>query len=120
LAYHGKPVWIGQISRDIGVRWTIHASNLTTHKINPCVDEARNYLIEDVAMSRSCKWWGFVKGAGAAPVTAPRHNLTGDPYFTDGLRVVLELSSDPVEPGKAEFKRWEVPPDLDAHVKTTN
>ena len=40
MLYHGKPVWVGQISRDIGSRMTIHSPTLTTHKIDPDVDEA--------------------------------------------------------------------------------
>ena len=40
MRYHGKPVWVGQISRDIGSRLTIHSPTLTTHKIDPDVDEA--------------------------------------------------------------------------------
>jgi len=111
LKYHGKPVWIGQISRDIGVRWTLKTSNLTTHTINPNVDEARAYLIQDLVLGRAARWWGFVKGAEAAPMESPRRNLTGDPYFTDGLRAVIELSAEPVKSGEAEFQKWETPPD---------
>ena len=33
-----------------------------------------------------------VPGAVEAPNTAPRHNLTGDPYFTDGFRAVVVFS----------------------------
>ena len=34
MRYHGKPVWLGQISRDIGSRLTIHSPTFTTHKID--------------------------------------------------------------------------------------
>ncbi len=33
LQYEGKPVWIGQISRDIGVKLTTKSPTLTTHEI---------------------------------------------------------------------------------------
>lgn len=46
--YRGDIVWIGTITRDIGVYFTTRAWNLTTHAIDPDVDEARNYLIEDL------------------------------------------------------------------------
>ncbi len=48
LRFQGKPVWIGQISRDIGVRFTPKTWNLTTHKIDPDVDDARDYLLDDL------------------------------------------------------------------------
>jgi hypothetical protein len=41
----GQPVWIGQVSRDIGVRFTPRTWNLTTHLIDPDVDEARDYVL---------------------------------------------------------------------------
>ena len=93
LRYEGKPVWIGQISRDIGVRFT--AKTITTHKIDPDVDETREFLLEDLAYSQGLAAFGYVKGVGAAPIDEPRGNLTGDPYFTDGLRVVMWASESP-------------------------
>lgn len=107
LRYQGKPVWIGQVSRDIGVRWTWRTPTLTTHKINPNVDETRRYLMQDVASN--CRWWSHVKGVEPAPPHSPRKNLTGDPYFTDGLRVVMEITCDPTNGGEPTYKRWEAP-----------
>jgi hypothetical protein len=88
----GQPVWIGQISRDIGVRFTPRTWNLTTHQIDPDVDEARDYVLNDLLVAGRVARLGFVPGVQAAPAAAPRHNLTGDPYFTDGLRAVAVLS----------------------------
>ena len=98
LRYEGTPVWIGQISRDIGVRFT--RKTITTHKIDPDVDETREYLLEDLAYSQSLRAFGYVPGVGAAPFDEPRGNLTGDPYFTDGLRIVLFVSSEPTDIGE--------------------
>jgi len=53
--------------------------------------------------------FAYVDGVGAAPIEAPRHNLTGDPYFTDGLRVVLWVSSTPVDIADIEVKDWVAP-----------
>jgi hypothetical protein len=90
--YHSRRVWIGQISRDIGVRLTDQAWNLTTHKIGPDVDFDRGYILQDLLLSGLVDHYGYVEGVGAAPISAPRTNLTGDPYFTDGLRLVLFLA----------------------------
>ena len=95
MRYHGKQVWVGQISRDIGSRLTIHSPTLTTHKIDPDVDEARSALAQDMAYSQNLAKIGYVKGVGAAPKSAPRGNLTTDPYYTDGLRVVLVFDRQP-------------------------
>ena len=107
MRFEGKPVWIGQISRDIGVRFTI--KTITTHKIDPDVDETREYLLEDLAYHQALAKFAYVDGVGAAPIEAPRHNLTGDPYFTDGLRIVLWVSSTPVDIADIETKTWVTP-----------
>jgi hypothetical protein len=92
IRYEGKPVWIGQISRDIGVRFT--TKTITTHKIDPDVDETREFLLEDLAFAQSVERFGYVGGVGAAPYDEPRGNLTGDPYFTDGRRVVMWIADE--------------------------
>ena len=107
VQFKGKLVWIGQISRDIGVRFT--TKTIVTHKIDPDVDETRSYLIQDLWYSQGLEQFAFVNGVGEAPIDAPRDNLTGDPYFTDGLRAVLWLSSQPVALEKVNFFAWELP-----------
>lgn len=103
LRYQGKQVWVGQISRDIGSRLTIHSPTLTTHKIDPDVDESRGALVEDMAYSHNLAKIGLAKGVGAAPRSAPRENLTTDPYFTDGLRLVLVFERQPTSLADIEF-----------------
>ncbi len=107
MQYHGKPVWVGQISRDIGTRLTIHSPYLTTHKIDPDVDAALTALIEDMAYSQNLKKIGMVKGVGAAPIDAPRENLTTDPYYTQGQRGVLFFDITPTALVDIEFLPWE-------------
>jgi hypothetical protein len=94
VTYQGDPVWIGQISRDIGVRFT--TKTITTHKIDPDVDETREYLLEDLAYAQSLEAFGYAGGVGKVLADQPRGNLTGDPWFTDGYRLVLWVSSKPV------------------------
>ena len=92
LAFEKQPVWVGQVSRDIGVRFTRHAWNLTTHRIDPNVDESRDYVIEDLSLAGRVKAAGYVGGVGACGRDAPRRNLTGDPWHSDGQRAVILVS----------------------------
>mgnify|MGYP001027511811 FL=1 len=107
MSYDEKPVWIGQISRDIGTRLTIYSPYLTTHKIDPNVDEARTALTEDMAYSQNLAKIGFVTGVGEASREAPRRNLTRDPYYTDGFRAVLIFDDQPRSLAQIEFLPWE-------------
>jgi len=108
IFFRGNTVWIGQISRDIGVRFILGFPP-TTHKIDPDVDEARTGLIQDLAYSQALARFAFVGGVGAAPRDEPRSNLTGDPYFTDGLRVVLFFEARPRTLDEVEYLDWERP-----------
>jgi len=108
MRLNGKPVWVGQISRDIGVRFT--TKTILTHKIDPDVDETRDFLIQDLWYSQGLLKLAYVKGVGPAPISAPRGNLTGDPYFSDGLRAVLWVSRDRLDMEAVEFIEWELPP----------
>lgn len=100
---HDKPVWIGQISRDIGVRFTTKVWNLTTHRIDPDVDEARDYVLDDLLDAERVEAAGHVDAMEPSTATNPRHNLTGDPYYTDGRRVVILLSDHRTRP---RFVEW--------------
>ncbi len=92
LRFAEQPVWVGQISRDIGVRFTMRTWNLTTHRVDPDVDEARDYVIEDLLQAERIEAAGYVDGVGPCEPDTPRRNLTGDPYHTDGKRAVVVLS----------------------------
>jgi hypothetical protein len=107
--FEGRRVWIGQVSRDIGVRLTSQAWNLTTHKIAPDVDFDRAYMLQDILMSGFVERYGYVDGVGVAPASAPRLNLTGDPYYTDGLRAVIFLSNETTPLENIERLPWNVP-----------
>lgn len=109
MRYEGKPVWLGQISRDIGVRFT--RKTITTHKIDPDVDETREFLLENLIYSQALQKFAYLGGVGEAPMDQPRGNLTGDPYFTDGYRIVLWVTSRPVDIADLEVEYWRVPPD---------
>jgi hypothetical protein len=92
--YRGHNVWVGTITRDIGVYFTTRAWNLTTHAIDPDVDEARHYLIEDLLTTESIKTLGMIGGVGEATKEDPHRNLMFAPWWTDGRRAVLYLAEE--------------------------
>ena len=110
MQFEGKPVWVGQVSRDIGVRFTMDTWNLATHRIDPHVDGTRNYLVEDLFISGFVAKVAFVKGGQSATLVSPRKNLTGDSYITDGLRAVLVFSPNHVSEAEMQILDWELLP----------
>ena len=103
----GLQVWVGQISRDIGIKLTTQSWYLTTHRISPEVDQDRFYLMQDLILSGAVTRFGFVRGVGVSSPPDPRVNLTGDHYLTDGLRLVLFLNEPRRAFDQIDFLDWE-------------
>ncbi|MBW2202446.1 MAG: hypothetical protein JRF71_16755, partial [Deltaproteobacteria bacterium] len=68
------------------------------------------YFIEDMAYSQALAQMGLVKGVGAVSKEAPKMNLVGDPYYTDGLRAVLFFDPRPFTLSDLDILDWEIPP----------
>jgi hypothetical protein len=102
----GLPVLIGQISRDIGSRFTTKSKTLTTHRIDPNVDDTRGGLVQDFIYAQALKAFAKVGGVGFVPPEEPRGNLTGDPWFTDGNRAVMLLTEDPTDVLDIDWFDW--------------
>jgi len=105
LRFEAKPVWIGQISRDIGL--SFNWKNVVGHEVDPDVDEARNYLVQDMLRSQGLTRFGWVKGVGPAPPSDPRHMEDGTPFFTDGLRAVMVFGKEPTSLERIHLFDWE-------------
>jgi hypothetical protein len=103
--YAGKDVWVGQVSRDIGVKFTWRTWNLTTHAIDSDIDDSRENLIGDLLQTRRVAQINYLAGVGASTRESPARNLMDDPYFTDGRRALVVLSDQAVEVG---VFRWKV------------
>lgn len=91
--FQSKPVWIGTISRDIGVKFTWKTWYLTTHKIDPNLDDARDYLLSDLIETEKISRYGFLKAGDPVLAAKPWKNLTDDPFYMDNKRLVLELAT---------------------------
>jgi hypothetical protein len=105
--YRGLPIWLGQISRDIGVKFS--KRTIFTHAIDPDVDETRNSLIGDLAYSQSLAAVGFVKGSQRSTLKETYYNLTPDPYYSDGLRAVMFFEERPRALNEIKVLNWERP-----------
>jgi hypothetical protein len=115
LRFKGKKVWVGQISRDIGVKFTTKSKIGVTHVIDPDVDEARNAFVQDLLFSQGLVKIGYVKGGPLATDFDPARNLTDDPYFSDGLRATMLLDKTDRPVREVQFFNWEHAP---PHAKT--
>ncbi len=106
VTVNGLPVLMGQISRDIGSRFTTKSKTLTTHRIDPNVDDTRAALVQDFIYAQALSAFARVGGVGYVPPEEPRGNLTGDPWFTDGNRAVMLLTSEPTSVTDIDWFDW--------------
>ena len=107
FTFRGRQVWVGQVSRDIGIKVTPESPTLTTHIIDPEVDLTREYLLHSLLDAGLVAGFGFVTGSQPATRDEPAVNLTDDPYFSDGLRLVIALSPHPRPYHEVRSMRWE-------------
>ena len=64
------------------------------------------YFVEDLSYSQAVARVGYVKGVGVVTREAPRMNLVGDPFYTDGLRAVLFFEPRPYTLSDIEQLSW--------------
>jgi hypothetical protein len=110
--YQGQEVYLGQISRDIGVKF--NKRTITTHAIDPDVDHTRDGLVGDLAYSQTLHAVGFVTGSQVSSLADTHYNLTPDPYYSDGMRAVLFFSDESISINEIEFLEWDAGWDTDA------
>jgi hypothetical protein len=94
---------VGQISR------IVRRSVWTPFVLEPDVDEARTYLLQDLWYTQSLLKYGYVRLSSISTLAEPRKGLQGDDYFTDGLCLAAWISGEPVSLSEVQFEPWESP-----------
>lgn len=117
VLHEGKNVWLGQVSRDVGVKLTGRLWPPTTHVIDPDVDDARFYLFQDLLEGNAITQLGYVKTNSHAAPKSPLFNAEGDPYFTDGLTAIFFLAETPARPNDLIIHHWELPKKLEQYLQ---
>jgi hypothetical protein len=97
-------VYVAQVGRPVGGRFA--RGGTTGDVLHEDVDEARNFLIQDMMYSGGLDKLGFVNGVTAAPQARPHTTLNGAPYHTDGLRAVMFFATRPLSFTNVEILDW--------------
>ncbi len=91
IRYKGESVIVASVGRNI----------------DPNVDEAVQYVVEDLAVAETVRRYGVVDGVGRVSRENPRRNFANAAYWTSGNRRVLEISKHPVEISNMDFFDWD-------------
>lgn len=74
------------------------------------VDNARNFAAQKFLYGQAVTGNAWIAGKEVVPVTSFWDQLINTPFFTDGYRVVLWLSADPVSMFDIDIRTWDSPP----------
>jgi len=91
IRYRGELVVVASVGRNI----------------DPNVDEALQYVVEDLAVAETVRRYGVVDGVGKVSRKKPRRNFANAAYWTSGNRTVLEITEQPVDISAIEFFDWD-------------
>jgi hypothetical protein len=104
IRFQGQLVYVAQVGRPVGGRFAPRGETRPTLHEN--VDEARNYLIQDLMYSDGLDKLGFANGVGEISPAHPRTTLDGATYYTDGLRAVVFFTTRPHSLSDVDFLDW--------------
>jgi hypothetical protein len=108
--YEGQNVFVGSLTRNIGLRHQPKRAYLVIHhKIDPAVDEIRELLLEEFISIGAVESVGWARAMDPVPPQTPKYNYFDDHWFTDGLLLVLMISGEPVHLRDVVILDWELP-----------
>ena len=88
-------VWIGQVVYGVD-DISLFAEFFTPYSPAADLDSAVRFILQDFWYNQSVVRAGYVGGVGSVSKDAPRTSYDGHEYFTDGARLVMQLSEEPV------------------------
>ena len=76
-------------------------------QFDPDVDNARNFAMQNLLYGQSLERMGWISGKEVVPIESYWQRLVNRPYFTDGFRLVMWLSGDPVSMMDIQTLDWD-------------
>jgi hypothetical protein len=102
----GIEVWAAHIKHAIGRRYQINEIFFGSAE-DPDVDDGRNFLLQNLWYSQSLEAVAYLKTGKVVPKEDPAVDFNNNPFFTDGTRIVLWLSGDPVALQDVRNMNWD-------------
>lgn len=100
----GRPVWVGQVSRDIA-QPALPSKN---HIID--LDEDRMFFLQNLWYFQGLKQYGYLKGKEGSTLSELIPTPGKNAYLSDGYRLVLWVSGQPVPLDAVKMLDWDIPP----------
>ena len=108
IRVEGRGVWAVQVKHAIGRRFEIEERFLGV-KLDPDVNEGRNYLLQNLWYSNSLEQFAWSATGKRVTETEPVLDFNDNAWFSDGLRLVIWVSGEPVSLQEAQTVKWDDP-----------
>jgi hypothetical protein len=96
-------IWVGQVRH-------FFSTGRSLNRFDPDVDNARNAAFQHFLYGQTIEQSGWIAGEEIMPVESFWENLIRPSFFSDGHRIVLWLSGEPVSVLDAIALDWDAPP----------
>lgn len=106
----GRPLWAVQIKHAIGRRFQLGEQFLGV-RLDPDTDDGRNYLLQNLWYSHALEQFAWSATGKPVSYESPVLDFNDNAWFSDGLRVVVWVSGDPVSLADARSLDWDRPVD---------
>ena len=106
VAVDGVPVWAVNVRHAIGRLFEL-GENFFGIRFDPDTDNGRNYVLQDFWYGRSLESYAWSGSGKKVPESDPVSDFNGNVWFSDGFRVVLWLSGEPVSLKDATGRNWD-------------
>lgn len=104
-------VWMAQIKHAIGQRYRINELFFGAAQ-DPDVDDGRNFLMQNLWYAQCLLAVAYTETGLTVPMANPMLDFNGNAFFTDGGRIVMWLSGDPIALQNARNLQWGAQPSL--------
>lgn len=99
----GQPLWAAQVRHAVGRRFDL-GERLFGVRLDPDVDEGRNYVLQTFWYAQTLRQWGMPSTGTPTPEASPELDFTDNPWFViDGHDVVIWLADEPVPMNEARY-----------------
>ena len=102
----GKGLWVAQLKHAIGRRYELGELFLGV-KLDPDANDSRNYLLQNIWYSQSLQAFAWSRSGKLVPESEPEFDFIGNPWFSDGFRLVMWISDQTIALTETESLRWD-------------